>query len=238
VLRSRFGADYYHTAYVDYWRQNPPRKADAYLRIIRRHMTDTRRRTLLDIGCGLGPFIARAGSEFRRVYGTEVNEYAVEEAGRRAPDALVLAASANDVVMPEPIDVVTLLDVAEHVPDVEGALAAVAKQLRPDDGLALIVVPVYDGPLGWVVRLLDRDSTHVHKWGRHQWLRVIGSHLEVVDCQGAFRYLLFRRWYIHFVSRALRRVAPAIAIVARPKGWSAVALRQVPQTAVESTASV
>ena len=82
-------------------------------------------------------------------------------------------------------------------------------------GIFLFVVPVYDGPMGPIIRTLDRDPTHVHKRSRAWWLELISRKFEVTSWTGIFRYLAGGRFYLHLPTRALRQVAPAIAIVGK-----------------------
>jgi hypothetical protein len=81
----------------------------------------------------------------------------------------------------------------------------------------VFVVPVYDGPLGPVVRMLDGDPTHVHKESRDFWLDWAGERFVIQEWCGVFRYLLPRGPYINWPTQALRRIAPAIAVVVRNK---------------------
>jgi hypothetical protein len=79
----------------------------------------------------------------------------------------------------------------------------------------VFVVPVYDGPLGWLVRRLDKDPTHVHKMPRNFWLEWAARTFEVVEWLGTYRYLTPLGVYVHFASRRLRRWSPAVAVAAR-----------------------
>ena len=79
------------------------------------------------------------------------------------------------------------------------------------------MVPVYDGLSGPIVRLLDRDPTHVHKQSRHDWLAWAGRHFNVLEWEGVIRYLLPGGHYLNVPSRALRAHTPAILVACRPK---------------------
>ena len=52
--------------------------------------------------------------------------------------------------------------------------------LRPG-GLFVFVVPTYDGPLGPIVHLLDRDPTHIHRTNRKFWLDWAARHFDVQE---------------------------------------------------------
>ena len=86
-----------------------------------------------------------------------------------------------------------------------------------DRGCFVFTVPVYDGLSGPMVRLLDRDATHLHKWPRRRWLDWAESHFSVIEWKGIFRYLLPGGYYLHLVVQGLRRHAPAIIVVARKR---------------------
>jgi SAM-dependent methyltransferase len=97
---------------------------------------------LLDIGCGAGGmlnYLARWGT----AVGVDSSAAAVELA-RRKTDSQVLQGSLPDGVpfADAAFDVITLLDVVEHVQEDVGALDRVARMLRPG-GFAVLTVPAY-----------------------------------------------------------------------------------------------
>jgi SAM-dependent methyltransferase len=57
--------------------------------------------------------------------------------------------------------VVVSWDVLEHIEPLDDALKTIYDRLA-DNGILIGVVPVYDGPLGWLVHRMDRDPTHLH----------------------------------------------------------------------------
>jgi SAM-dependent methyltransferase len=204
-----FDSEYFSRFYGDYYRQNPPKKLHSYLRLIRSAVPQGR---LLDIGCSYGLFV-REASAFFTCTGMDVDPEVVATAAGRVPQATFIA-GALPLIPCRDMDVITALDVIEHVPDPDAAVAAIRDALRPG-GVALIVVPVYDGPLGWLTGLLDRDPTHLHRESRHYWLALVGRHLEVMAWQGFLRKLLLGRWYLHLPMRRLRAISPAVALLVR-----------------------
>jgi hypothetical protein len=82
----------------------------------------------------------------------------------------------------------------------------------------VFVVPVYDGLSGPIIRRLDRDPTHVHKWPRDRWLDWAASHFEVVDWTGILRWLTPLGYYLHVVTRLGKRHTPAILVTCRKRG--------------------
>src|SRR5439155_30930 len=85
--------------------------------------------------------------------------------------------------------------------------------LRPG-GLLVFTVPVYDGPLGWLVDRLDHDETHVHRRGRDFWLEQVPPSFTVRHYTGVWRYFFFGRFYLNLMSRVCRRWTTAILVVA------------------------
>lgn len=211
-----FEAPYFRRVYRDYPAQNPDRKLAFYRRIIEEWAPPVRPLELLDLGCGPGRFLAfldRGGGV--RPYGTDVSEWALEQARAALPRADLRRASAADrPYPPASFDVVTAMDVIEHVPDLRAVGDAVAAMLRPG-GLFVFVVPVYDGLSGPVIKILDRDPTHVHKWGRGAWLSWAAERFRVLDWWGLVRYLFPGRLYLHLPTRRLRRHSPAILVACR-----------------------
>ena len=213
---SPFDADYYRTYYREYTRQNPPRKLRFYARRVEQHLAPGLPRRIHDLGCGFGDFLATLGPEWQ-VCGSDVSEFAITQAAQRHPRAAFKVASATDrAVFPDPFGVVTAFDVLEHVADLGAVAAAVNEQLAPG-GAFLFVVPVYDGLSGPIIRALDRDPTHIHKWPRRRWLDWAAAHFEVREWLGAVRYLFPLLGYLHVTTRLLRRHTPAILVACRKR---------------------
>jgi SAM-dependent methyltransferase len=204
-----FDDDYFRTYYRDYYVQNPPAKLQHYLDLLLRYRDGG---TLLDIGCSYGLFVAAASRHFRCL-GMDVDPGVVAGAAAHAPQGSFVAGALPAIPFRD-LDAITAFDVLEHVPDLDATLRELHRALRPG-GIVLAVVPVYDGPLGWLVRLLDRDPTHIHKRSREFWLQLAESGFTVVEWQGIFRKLLFGRYYVNLPAGRLRGVAPAIVMVLR-----------------------
>ena len=107
-------------------------------------------------------------------------------------------------------------NIVEHIPDLESVAGTIKSRLSPG-GCFIFVVPVYDGPTGPRISLLDRDRTHVLKMPRTFWLQWAATCFDEIDWQGIFRCLVPWGWYIHVPTKMFRNCAPAIAVVAKCK---------------------
>ena len=208
------GEAYYRDNYRDYERQASPGKLEFYLRLVARWIAPGSR--VFELGVGQGNFLARAAMTYA-VEGVDTNAYGVEQAQRRVPGATLRVGSYEQLAAASAPDAVVAWDVLEHLPNLDDGLAAIAEALEPG-GMLVAVVPVYDGPLGPLVRVLDRDPTHVSKLGRGDWLERLPRHgFEVVEHGGIIRKLVLSRWYVH-VTRPqllLRRAGSALYFAAR-----------------------
>jgi SAM-dependent methyltransferase len=209
----RFERDYFEKTYRNYARQNPKRKLRFYREIVERVAPRDRPPRILDIGCAFGAFLSELDPSWRR-WGMDVSQFAIDRASERLPDATFAVADITEIPFPGPFDIITSFDVIEHVPSLERAGESIRSKLAPG-GSFLFVVPVYDGPTGPLVHLLDRDETHVHKRARSFWLSWAEERFEIVEWWGLLRYLLPGGYYLHLVTRALRRSTPAIAVLTR-----------------------
>lgn len=208
--------DYYASSYQDYARQNPPHKLAFYLKLLGAYLSDGDR--IFELGTGMGSFLERASARYQ-CSGCDINEVGVAATRDRVPGCDVAVGSYELVPASDDLRAVVSWDVLEHLEDLPAALAHIAATLC--SGAYLMgVVPVYDGPLGWLVHLLDKDETHVTKRGRGFWLQALaGAGLEVVRWGGINRKLVGKR-YVHITrpQTLLRRVGTAMFFVARKPG--------------------
>lgn len=133
------------------------------------------------------------------------------------PEVPLLVATLDTLALRRRFDVVAAFDVIEHIPALGSAFASAHRLLEPG-GLFVFTVPVYDGPLGWLVHRLDKDPTHVHKRARDFWLERLAPGFRLRRYTGVWRYFLPGGVYLNLVSRLSRRVTTAILVVAEKTG--------------------
>ena len=214
-LRHSFGKEYFSSAYRDYEKQNPMRKLLFYKKLVERVLPRDKPARLLDIGCAFGAFLSYLNPSWTRL-GMDTSEYALRDALRRAPGAFFMAADAAFFPLNCAANAVVAFDSLEHIKNLDLASIGIKRMLL-SRGYFIFVVPVYDGPLGSVIRLLDHDTTHIHKQPRAFWLKWAETHFDVCEWQGIFRYLFPVGVYLHVVTKTLRQYASAIAVIARKK---------------------
>ena len=215
ALSADFDEKYFATVYGDYRRQNPRRKLRFYRDLLLRHLPSSPAPRVLDLGCAFGLFLGELPRHFER-FGVDASAHAVSAAASAASGAHFLIGDCAAPPISARFDAIVAFDVLEHIPQVEATFEFVRRSLAPN-GVFVFVVPVYDGPLGPVIRWLDRDPTHVHKRSRKWWLDRAAGSFEVIYWTGILRYLIGGSFYLHLPGRTIRRVAPAIAVVAKAR---------------------
>lgn len=207
-----FDAAYYAANYGNYALQNPPHKLQWYLSMVAPHLAGRTQPRVLDIGCAFASFLSQCPPDWQK-FGIDMSHHGVKEAAKNLGQYSVSVASAEAIPLTGPFDLITSFDTLEHVPDLGHVQKEVHRLLQPN-GLFLFVVPVYDGPTGPIISLLDKDPTHIHTTSRRFWLDWAGEAFEILDWRGMYRYL-FGNKYIHWPTHKLRHYTPAIAVLCR-----------------------
>lgn len=172
----QYSADYYRFSRPDSGAKSVvDRVRDGYIRRqILRRVPGGR---LLDVGCGLGLFLAGMADRFE-LYGMDLSEYAIVEASRRLPAARLKVGSLTaGVPFDADFDVVTAINVFEHLDDPGAGLDAVRARLRPG-GLLVAHLPTIGNRVQ--ARLYagsyDADPTHIYRPSGAEFRRLAGAH--------------------------------------------------------------
>jgi 2-polyprenyl-3-methyl-5-hydroxy-6-metoxy-1,4-benzoquinol methylase len=121
------------------WEREGAARERLWRRRYRQVLEDRRPGSLLDVGAGLGTFMAIAQSEGWIVAGTEVSEIAVAHA-REAYGIDLVAGELRADSVPGPFDVIAMWHVIEHVPDPVSTLRTCLSLLHPD-GILILGLP-------------------------------------------------------------------------------------------------
>ena len=171
-------------------------------------------RQILDIGCGDGLFFERL-MEFGETYGIEPDETLLREDGSFR-SRIQVAAFGRDYETNRTFDLVTMLDVLEHIEDDRGALARVWSLLNPG-GHVILTVPA----LSFLWSLHDEVNCHFRRYSRKSLRRrVTAEGFHVVRLGYYFGWtvapLFLRRVLAAHKRKGERQVPYRVRIPARP----------------------
>jgi len=208
--QSFFEEAYFTKVYQgNYLGRNPGYKWKAFLRQILRHRQQG---CLLDVGCAYGLFLYQA-SRYFDCSGCDVSLYALEYARNWLPKTVHLfQGSLGELPTIQSYDVITCFDLIEHTKDLSQVWKNLLDLLNPG-GLLVMTVPVYDGPLGWLVNRLDQDPSHIHRRERVFWLEQVQSNFRLLDYMGIWRYFFFKHFYLNVISSRSRSITTAIMLI-------------------------
>src|SRR5687768_5084734 len=139
--------DLYQDLYVkeqDYW-WHVGKRAIVYSLLERYRRRSHGNGRALDLGCGTGLNLDSL-SRYARPVGTDFSEEALKFCRERGHQLLCKADAAALPFQDEEFDIITALDVIEHLDDDLAALREIRRVLRPG-GLVIISVPAY--PILW-----------------------------------------------------------------------------------------
>lgn len=176
-----FNEDYFKTGpyagvsfkrFSQYWWSNR-----FYAKLALRYGPRTGR--LLEVGCGLGHLLLWL-SERYKVFGTDINAPALQEARLIVPSGLFSLMSAEDLgaIQDGTFQVVIAKHVVEHLPNPERAVAEMGRVLSRG-GLLILATPNLDSPMRAVKKnrwIGYKDPTHISLKRPREWLNMINSH--------------------------------------------------------------
>jgi SAM-dependent methyltransferase len=153
-LKREYYAEYRQVEDVHWWFVGRRR---ILLQILDRYLGKTagRERRILDVGCGTGTMLGYLAS-YGKAQGVDIDEEAIGYCRERGLVDVSLGEAADLPFDDGTFDLVTALDVIEHLDDDAAALGELRRVLRPG-GHLLVTVPAHRFMWG------DQDEVNMHK---------------------------------------------------------------------------
>ena len=148
---------FYELEETHWWYVGRRRIIVSFVKEICAQITDRRPR-ILDVGCGTGANL-KTLSEFGDAQGVDVSQDAIDFCRERGLTNVKLGAAEELPYDDGTFDLVTALDVVEHLDDDVGGLREMRRVLRPG-GRALIFVPTFM----WLWGVQDVVSNHRRRY--------------------------------------------------------------------------
>jgi len=150
---------------------------------------------ILDVGCGTGAILEKFSKRFS-TYGTDSSQQAIDFCRQRGLTNLFRGSLAS-YPKSQPFDIITMLDVVEHVDD-DGALLRDAHALLKPGGHLLIAVPAF--PSLWSAH--DVVLHHKRRYTKRALQLIVESVGFEIEHLTFFNTLLFpvavgKRWLAH-----------------------------------------
>lgn len=173
-MREDFYAEYFRVEDRHWWFVGRRR---IILAVLGAHLTPAQHGQtprVLDLGCGTGTMLGYL-RRFGEVDGVDADEHAVRYCHTRGHTRVQLLESAALPFPDHSFDLVTALDVLEHIDDDRRALEEIARVLRPG-GTFLATVPAHP----WMWGAQDEISHHYRRYTMHELEhRILASELEL-----------------------------------------------------------
>jgi SAM-dependent methyltransferase len=153
-VKREYYAEYRQVEDVHWWFVGRRR---ILLQVLDRYVgrSDAGRRQILDVGCGTGTMLTYLAS-YGKAQGVDIDEEAVGYCHERGLLDVRLGAAEHLPFGDDSFDLVTALDVVEHLDDDAAALREIGRVLRPG-GHVLVTVPAHRFMWG------DQDEVNQHK---------------------------------------------------------------------------
>ncbi|MHC4122292.1 MAG: class I SAM-dependent methyltransferase [Planctomycetota bacterium] len=189
--------------------------------------------TTLDLGCATGSMLKQMSRWSRHVVGIDLHITGLQGMRDSLPSASTVQGDVTVLPFKEDtFDVVTLMDVLEHVDD-RLVLSETRRVLRPG-GIGLITVPAFS----WLWSYRDIAASHRRRYNRRQIKNLLGEfHFKVLEVRYyqclLFPLLFISRWFGHekpmmrdleetpspFVNRVLLQINKLEVILGRCISW-------------------
>ena len=151
--------------------------------------------SLLDAGCGEGEALARLGDDLpERTVAVDIDPKAVTLTRRRLPGVVATCHSIESLPFADgSFDVVLCLEVLEHVPEPDAALAELARVCHDR-----IVLSVPDEPWfrlgslarGKYLRGLGDHPEHLNHWNPRKLRALLDPEVEVISLRRSFPWMI------------------------------------------------
>lgn len=158
-----------------------------FLRSIRAHRGSGR---LLDVGCATGFLLEVACESGFDVYGIDRNPEGVRAAEERFGDRVTCGRLADEPFSGVTFDVVTLIDVLEHVPDPALLLDAIRARLTPGGVMAAV---------------LPNAASFTRRTLGSRWPHYVPEHLFQWTPESLARFLSDRGWRVRELRVGIRK---------------------------------
>ena len=142
-------------------------------------------RRVLDLGCGTGTMLGHL-RRFGAVEGIDADQRAIEFCRARGEDSVRLLESDRLPFADETFDLVTALDVLEHIEDDQAIAAEIERVLKPR-GVLLATVPANP----WMWGAQDEISHHFRRYRARQLRRTLSDGRLEVERLTHFNTVLF-----------------------------------------------
>jgi SAM-dependent methyltransferase len=168
-MREDYYAEYFRTEDWHWWYIG---RRQIFLALLDRYLgraADGATRRILDFGCGTGAMLGCL-NRYGEAIGVDADEHAIRFCHQRGLENVKLLESDRLPFPDGSFDLVTALDVLEHIPDDRVALREVDRVLR-GDGIFLAAVPAHRGLWG----AQDEISHHKRRYSRSELKSRIGE---------------------------------------------------------------
>jgi len=169
-METRAYEQFLHLEHAHWWFRGRRR---VYLGLLEGHLGHDRPARTLDLGCGMGGFMAglgQLGSGGGQVIGSDMDPGSLARCAQRGFEPVVVS---NGYALPfaaESFDLVCLFDALEHIPDDARAMQEVARVLKPG-GRVFLSVPAYQ----FLYANNDRIAQHQRRYTRKRLAHAIES---------------------------------------------------------------
>ena len=128
---------------------------------------------IVDVGCGVGEFLAFCENREIETYGMEISSFAIEEAKKRTKTKIVQLDVSKEhwPLQDNYFDAVVVFDVLEHVISDQFILREAYRVLR-EGGVLFCTTPNNQGKLGkFLEHFMPDDPTHINKKNAAGWFK-------------------------------------------------------------------